>query len=176
MTRHREELDDTIDRVAAAITYVPADPTLAGRIAERIGHGSDVFAWRGLLAGAVGVAAVAIVVALITNARQQSIEAPLVTTAPAERAPVVAKAPTLVAPTESGVDAAQPPQRVRATPSPDAAIARVTPQIPALSSPAPLDVADLATDALTIAPVELAPLDLASLAVDELADRDDPKE
>jgi hypothetical protein len=180
MTRHREELDDTIDRVAAAITFVPADPALARRIAARIDHTSDVLAWRGLLAGAVDVAAVAIVVALVTSARQASIETPLVTTAPAERAPVLANAapavtPT-VAPTESHAEVVRPQQAVRPEPRRIAEAAVDAPQIPALPLPALLDMTDLPTDALTIAPVDLTPLDLANLTVAELDDRNEPKE
>jgi hypothetical protein len=176
MRRQREELDDTIDRVAAGITYVPADPALAARIAERIGSTPDGFTWHVFVAGAVGVATVAIGVALLMNTRQDSIETPLATmTTPAERAPALAKAPPAVTVTASGVGV-DPVKPQHAAPRRVTEVAGVAPQIPALALPPLLDVAALPTDTLTIAAVELAPLDVPDLAIAELDGRSEPKE
>jgi hypothetical protein len=175
MMRRREELDETIDRVAAAITFVPADPALAGRVADRIRSAQNAFEWRLLLAGAAGVAAVVIGIAVMTNDRRQPIEPPLVMKpSPSELAPVAEARPP--APPEPRVD---PAPLGRTTPSAPTRLAEAAPSVPqiaALDAPALLDVPDLPTSALTIAPAEIAPLDLASLAIADLGDHNDPKE
>jgi hypothetical protein len=178
MTGQREEIDDTIDRVAAAITFVPADPAFAARIAERLGSEPALagLAWPRL---AAGIAVVALVVAAIAVSREKPAERLVGTVPPA----TVDASPPGVEPAQADPPVAPSNVNTRARPALRGAPASRAaddvsgvPQIAALNLPEPLDVADLPTDSLTIAPVELAPLELASLAVAELDTRDDFKE
>lgn len=177
MTRHHEELDEVIDRIAAAVTFVPADPALAARVAEgaRV-KTATVFRWPG---PAAAVAAIVLVVIASSLWRQKSAEQmaeQVIATTPigVEAFPVIEPAPTAAA-NPSRVRASTPVRGVLRSAEGDRPEPGV-PQIEALSSPAPLSVRELPTDSLTIAPVDLAPLDLASLALAEIDSRDDPKE
>jgi hypothetical protein len=175
MTRHRESIDETIDRVAAALTMVPADSALAARIAERIDtHGSTAFAWPRLALGAAAIAVVAIVAAAVFS--DQGDVAPREDVRVTEMAPPAEEprttAPTVAAPVGQVTQAARArrPRSVEHAPLP------AIPQIDALPSPALLAVDTLPTNTLTIAPVDLEPLNLANLAVSEIDARDEPKE
>jgi hypothetical protein len=169
MTRHHQEsLDETIDRVAAHLTMVPADPALAVRIADRL-ETKAVVAWpRFALAGAV-VAAVAILAVIVSNVRRE--EAP-----PAgEATPSVTRTTLAVADTASAA-AGEPFVRRRRAPAPTHEPLPEMPQIDALASPVLLAIDTLPTDMLTIDPADLAPLGMADLSVAEIDGRDSPKE
>jgi hypothetical protein len=172
MTRHQESIDETIDRVAAALTMVPPDSALAARIAERIDtHGSIAFAWPRLALGAAAIAVVAIVAAAVFS--DQGEVAPREDVRVTETAPP-AEEPRTTAPTVAPplgqvtrTARAQRPRSVERAPLPE------IPQIDALPSPALLAVDTLPTNTLTIAPVDLEPLNLANLAVSEIDARDE---
>jgi len=178
MTPQREALDDTIDRVAAELTAVAADPTLAGRITARLeSPPRSTFGWR-LAIGAVATGAAVMVAAFVLNTPPS----------PATNDEPVAQALSLPAPSpETGVS-------VTATRTPDSPMrdrGRLAPvvrrasardplpefrQIDALSSPAMLAVEDLSTDSLTVAPVDITPLYVADLIVGDVSGRQEPKE
>lgn len=172
----REELDEAIDRVAAAMTFAPVDPARAAQVANGIRPlARSTVPWLG---AATAVAAIALAVAAITMWRIH----------PAEQvAATVSRGPEWPAPK---VDRPRPEQPVKRqagatrTPreAPRAERARlqvqsaIVPQIAALPLPDVLEVDELPTPSLTIAPVDLAPLDVANLEVTELASGDDDRE
>ena len=171
MTHHlRETVDETIDRVAAGLTMVPADPAAARRIAAQVNE--DVrFAWpRFVVATAVVGAVVVLAVVLRKNER----EAPPIFVA---RSDVSAPASELPRPTVA-------PQSIttdvrRMTRKRAAVVEETLPEIPqidALPSPPPIGVDDLSTSTLTIEPVSVAPLDLANLVVADVGARDNREE
>jgi hypothetical protein len=175
MTRHRESIDETIDRVAAALTMVPADSALAARIAERIDtHGSTAFAWPRLALGAAAIAVVAIVAAAVFS--DQGDVAPREDVRVTEMAPSAEEprttAPTVAAPVGQVTQAA----RARRPRSIERPSLLQIPQIDALPWPAVLTVETLSTGTLTIAPVDLAPLDVTRLAVVDIEAPNEPKE
>jgi hypothetical protein len=176
MTRRHEELDEVIDRVAASMTFAPADSTFVARVTDGLrGDTRGAFPW---LRVAAVAAAVAIVVAAITVSRDEPDER-VVRTAPSrsERMTPAVEAPQVTQATDSHDSAPPSPRQVQRAPR-----ARVqseagdVPQIAALPSPDLLAVEELRTHLLTIVPVDLAPLDLGNLAVAEIDVRDDPKE
>ena len=175
MTRHRESIDETIDRVAAALTVVPADSALAARIAERIDtHGSTAAARPRLALGAAAITVAAIIAAAVFSdhgevAPREDVR--VTETAPAAREPRTT-APTVAAPVGQATQTA----RAQTPRSVERALLPEIPQIDALPSPAVLAVDTLPTNTLTIAPVDLEPLNLADLAVGEIDARDEPKE
>jgi hypothetical protein len=179
MTRHREAIDDTIDRVAAELTLVAADPELPGRITAHLERQPRMtFGWR-LAIGAAATAAAAMLAAFVLNAppspaidHARTADALPVSAPSREIAPAAVAAPAPIVPTRDRV------ARVASVPRGASAIEPLPEfrQIDALPSPAMLAVDDLNTDLLTVAPVDVAPLDLANLVVGEVAARDEPKE
>ncbi len=179
MTPQGEHLDETIDRVAAALTMVPADPALAERIAQRLQTESaaPALAWGQLAFGAVALtAAVLIAIALDRDPEITSL------------APIrVAQQPApLVTPVEPKARAPQPriASQIAATPRQARRIAGThqafiangdAPKLDTLSAPKLLEVDSLTNDPLTISPVDVAPLDLATLTISDVG-RDTPKE
>lgn len=171
-----ESLDETIDRVAAHLTMVPADPALAARIADRL-ETKKALGWpRFALAGAavIGMAILAVVVSntvrdvpAVDVARATS-SAPAPRVEPQFAAPATAESTTVIA--------AQRVVRQRRAPLPTHDPLPELPQIDALSTPVLLAVDTLPTDTLTIEPVDLAPLGMADLSVAEIDGRDSPKE
>lgn len=175
MTRHREEIDDIIDRVAAAITFVPADPAFAARIIDRLDDGKAAgVAWP---RWAAATALLAIVIAgAIAISRDDAPQEVLVSAPPVER-PASRVVPQPAPPAVTARGDADAPRQARRVPLPPRSSEVIgVPQIAALPSPEALDLSNLSTDLLTIAPVDVAPLDLANLAVAELVGRDDFKE
>jgi hypothetical protein len=179
MNHHHESLDEAIDRVAAQLTMVPADPSLAGRIAERLDTHSS-FGWPRLALASAAVVATGIAIVLFNDGREMpASDAARVATA--VNAPGVSAAlrevPSNNVP--SAVAAvAQTTARMRAR---RAAAAAEEPlpemrQLDSLASPVTIDVAMLPTDTLSIAPVDFAFLDVADLAVRDIDERDSPKE
>jgi hypothetical protein len=177
MTRHQESIDETIDRVAARLTMVAADPALAGRIAEQLDR-EQSFAWSRLVMASAAVAALVVAIVLFKNTREVAIPdiARTVAPAPSSERP---------APRDQAPRASDPPALARATlttqrvrPAAEAAPDPLPemPEIELLRSPVTLAVDTLSTDTLTVAPVDLAPLDVANLAVSEIGERESPKE
>jgi hypothetical protein len=174
MTRQREELDDLIDRVATAMTFVPANPASARAIADRINaRPQHSLAWSRL---AAGVATILLVVAAFDMFRDGPAERIPTRVPTGEQADNVVERPPVAEPLVSPVVAAPARLGRRAAPAVPAAGAGGVPQIEALSSPALIEVAELPTGSLTIAPVDLAPLELADLAVPEIGLSPDAKE
>jgi hypothetical protein len=171
-----ESIDETIDRVAAHLTMVPADPTLARRIAEQLDRQAS-FNWPRLAMASAAVAVVVTAAVLFHNQRAVPREdvARVVTPAP-ERA-----ASTDDAPAHSGpltVASAATPNRA-AAPRASMAIEEPLPEMPqidSLASPVTIDVAMLPTDTLTIDPVDVAPLGMADLTVRDIDERSSSKE
>jgi hypothetical protein len=182
MTRHREAIDDTIDRVAAGLTLVAADPELPRRITARVERQPRVpFAWR-LAIGAAATAAAAMLAAFVINPpsspsidRARIADALSVSVQSRDIAPTAVVAPVPIVPTGDRVTRVAP---VRSVPRGASAIEPLPEfrQIDALPSPALLAVDDLNTGLLTLAPVDVAPLDLVNLVVGEVSARDEPKE
>jgi hypothetical protein len=177
MTPHRETIDDTIDRVAAELTLVAADPALPERITARLERQPRVtFGWR-LAIGAAATAAAAMLAALVINA-PPSPAIDHARTADASSVPSRAIAPAAVALRAPSVSTRDRVARVAPMPRTASAIEPLPEfrQIDALPSPAMLAVDDLNTDLLSVTPVDVAPLDLADLVVGDVSARDEPKE
>jgi hypothetical protein len=176
MTHHQEEsLDETIDRVAAHLTMVPADPALASRIADRLE--TKALGWPRFALAAAAVIGMAILAVVVSNtvrhvpavdvARATS-SAPAPRVEPQFAVPATAESTTVIA--------SQRVVRQRRAPLPTHDPLPELPQIDALSTPVLLAVDTLPTDTLTIEPVDLAPLGMADLSVAEIDGRDSPKE
>ena len=179
MTPHREGIDDTIDRVAAELTLVAADPALPARLAAHLERQPRVtFGWR-LAIGAAATAAAAMLAAFVINAppppaidRARTADALPVSVPSREIAPAAVAARASLVPTRDRVGRAAPMPRGASAIEPLPEFR----QIDALPSPAILAVDELNTDLLTVAPVDVAPLDLANLVVGDVSARDEPKE
>jgi hypothetical protein len=175
MTHHNESVDETIDRVAAQLTMVPADAALAARVAGQRGvETANPFRWQRLAFGAAAVTAVAIVALLVPREPRNHTPADI---ARAPSAVVRTEAPRAAVAAEAAPAAVTPllsvnRRRRSASPPPLPEM----PQIEALSSPVLLTVETLTKDTLTVTPVDLAPLDLSGLTVAPIDERDQPKE
>ena len=170
-----ESLDETIDRVAAHLTMVPADPALAGRIAEQLDRDAP-FGWPRLVMASAAVAALIVAFVFFNDARD---------VAPIDIAHTAVPAPAsdAAAPRDGAPSGSEPDSIERAAitlrRAPAAEALEPLPemrQLESLQSPGTLAVDTLATDELTIAPVDLAPLDMADLAVREIGNGDSSKE
>jgi hypothetical protein len=174
MNRRDEELDDLIDRVAEAATFVPPDAALAALVADRIRTARSPFLrWPHILAA---VSAAAVVIAALTLPRDERIESVNVVVRPAEEriAPLrwrVSPDPARFASADTETGTSAIVERVAAP-----HLLLGVPQIPALSSPLPLEVEELETDVLAIAPADVTPLNLPALAVAELGSEGNQKE
>jgi hypothetical protein len=181
MTAPHERLDETIDRVAAALTMVPADPALAERIAHRLQteRAAHPLAWRQLAAAAVALTAITLIAIALDRNRNPEITAHAPTLIGQQRAPVVmptAPRQSSAAERRGAQTAPVTRQDRRPTPNPQAVIADSgAPMLDALPAPMLLAVDSLTHDPLTIAPVTVAPLDLETLTISEVG-RDSPKE
>jgi hypothetical protein len=180
-----EQLDDTIDRVAAGMTFVAHDSTFASRVADRIDEGASSW-W--MPSRALVAAAAAVIVIVLARAAVDRFTPPA--PAPVQVAVTPAAPPIAAAPAQPGRDldvkSAVPLQARTVLPPPAEqrprliTHERVVPQIPALEGPGLLSV-DRSNPSsnlipLTITPVELAPLDLANLALTESGVPENPKE
>lgn len=173
-----ESCDETIDRVAAHLTMVPADPTLARRIAEQLNRDAS-FNWPRVATASAAVAVIVTAAVVFYNKPEAPRE---------DVAGVVSPAPALDAPTPSSDMTSQSALSSVARASMAAGGGARTapmaaeeplpdmPQIDSLASPVTIDVAMLPTDTLTISPVDVAPLDVADLAVCDIGERDSSKE
>lgn len=174
---HPESLDETIDRVAAHLTMVPADPGLASRIAARLDRHAP-FAWTRLAVASAAVAAVVAAFVFLNNARQVPATdvAHRVTAAPAADGAVVGQEVAAVSTSlPEAIAAAGGTHDRNALAAAEEPLPEM-PQLEALASPVTIDVALLATDTLTIDAVDLAPLELSDLAMHDIDESDSPKE
>jgi hypothetical protein len=180
--RRGETVDETIDRIAAAMTAVPSDPGFAVRLDARLDAEPSRTALglgtaRGKALHAIAAAAAAIVVAVITRGVLLEHPAPLPgrpdMLVAAVDWPDVPLSTELVAPVAPASSSRT--TRPRRRPDPDR-FEPTVPQIAALAAPEALNVDDLSFTSLTIAPVELGHLDLANLEVRQLEAAGDPKE
>ena len=158
MTENRHEtLDETIDRVAAAMTAVPADPSFSERVFD---HRDTRAASRVMWAVAVGAAVIVAVVLsrpLQPGGDDVNQPAPLLSLPIASAAPLLA--PAAANPAGRAVDTATNVQSTEeAEPFPVVAA---------------LQVEDLpVAEDLNLAPLSIAPVDLGLL---ELSPLDEPK-
>lgn len=164
----RETMDEAIDRVAAAMTAVPADPGFAARVDARLATRASV-AWRWV---ALPGAAAAVVVAAIAFVLPGNDEAARSRPQPARAALPSAAMPVRVIPPP--VAALMRPAAVRrdgVRPQRDLAAEEdevfVT-RIAALPAPDPLSVDALSLESLSIAPVDVANLDLPVIGVGDI--------
>ena len=171
----RERLDETIDRVAAMLTAVPADPGFTERLAPRLvdrGHGSRT----GWLMTAAAAAAAIVIAIVFSNGRDERASAP--------QEAMVTGSPTAPALVERGtaataqVPTVEPPSAPR-----DQAVARSEdleeprpPSIAALPAPDGIGVDTLHLEALAVMPVDVGEIDLASLEVRQIGGFEESKE
>ena len=176
---HPETLDETIDRVAARLTMVPADAALAGRIAAQLEKDSPLV-WPRLVFATAAVAALVVLAVVVTEESRETSSVAVARVdeaAPSVAAPVVAPRSNAhaVAVPKPAPTRERTPRTARVQEAPAAPLAEI-PQIDALPSIAALTVDALQTDSLTITAVDLAPLDMANLTVRDVDSRESPKE
>ena len=175
MTPQREDMDDAIDRIAAATTFVPADPALAREIALGIRAGTrSVVVWPQLAAATV---VAALIVAVFAIPREKPVQRTIAPTPRVEQTvPVVEATPAATAAPAVVQRPVSMPRDVRKARNDSAEVSSGIPQIEALHLPPPLAVRELPFDSLTIAPVDLAPIELRDLPLAVIDNRDSPKE
>jgi hypothetical protein len=177
--RAHETLDDTIDRVAAAMTLVPPDGLVAAHVTARLGRRPALLMSPVMVAtGAVAVVVLAIV--LKPAFTRQTPAARDVAQRVDKTVAVPMPAPILPAASNQP----QPTEPIAASTAPTAAApaaqaverGRELPAIAALTGPADLAMADLEVRPLTVAPVDVEALDVVGLIVPELSGSSEPKE
>jgi hypothetical protein len=168
----RETLDETIDRVAAALTVVPADPGFSERLMPRLA--SETRWTPRSLVFATAAAAVVLLAMMMMNRRE---DAPIVQTA---AAPSASPAPAFDMPTsEPAAIAETRPSTTLATSSAENVEAHdheLTAGIAALTPPDSLTVEHLAIPHLAIDAVEVERLEVPTLQIAALAITDENKE
>ena len=167
----RETLDETIDRVAGEMTAVPSDAAFVARLRaefDRPQPRSGV--WTACIAFAVLALAIAPVLFRSRGAVPSAMPAPAVASVPpVESRPAIAA--TMPAP--SGTGRAMPGARV---PARIDRAANGLATIPALPTPADLDLAHLELEPLDIAPADVSSLELPDISIAGLGSTGDPKE
>jgi hypothetical protein len=176
MNLRRETLDETIDRVAASLTAVPADPAFAARLRARWADREQRGTWR--VAGAcAAVALLAMAIAL-----------PWVPRPPAPRlSSATPRPPGRIASPEStkvAVDAPETPPLGAAKPSSTIVIAEARADdrpsieiVAALAHPESLRLSDIAPEDISLTAVQLEPLlEIASLDVPQIGAAAEPEE
>ena len=167
-----ETLDEMIDRVAAAITAVPADPGFSARLAPRLAAPArSAPAW---MIAAAAMTAIVLGVLLATPERStpRLVEQAVITPEPPPLARSVPAASTTAA-AAVGNDA---PARTAAAPEPVLAPGAPAPAIAALGPVDTLHIEHLRLHELHIAPVDVAHLEIETLDVPEIGTTDEPKE
>jgi len=159
----RETLDETVDRVAAALTVVPADPSFSQRLRPRLG-GSAHLVW---MAVAASTAVVAIAIATTLRVREPALvplHRPIAAVAgtPPPIAPADVASPG-VAPTGQVAVAARPRVAVRVAHA-EHSSDESTAAMPALTAPD-----ELAVDRLILPPLVIEPVALDSIGMDTIA-------
>ena len=170
-----ETLDEAIDRVAASMTAVPANPLLADRIVRELNDRRGSI-WT-LIPAAAAITALVAAVAWSVFDRSSAVPSTASTTAEVA-APAIAPTPSVVSVDQQTANNVAPP-RIRVRRAPQAVfLDEESPvrQIDALSEVSSIAIDELPNDLLTIAPVQVAPLDLASLEVNEMKGDDPPRE
>jgi hypothetical protein len=167
----QETLDETIDRIAAAMTVVPADPGFSERLAPRLASGTR---WtpRSLVL-ATAAAAVVLLVVTVTSRRESP---PIDQTA---AAPVASPAAASDIPSSEHVAIAKArPSMTEATSSAAHVEAHdeATAGIAALAPPDSLTVENLAIPHLAIDAVEVERLEVPTLEIAALPITDEDKE
>jgi hypothetical protein len=167
-----ETLDEAIDRVAAAMTAVPADPGFGARLVPRLdAPARGVSTW---MVAAAAAAAIILSVWLVRPERS-AVRPPQQASANQPAAPAVGPAPGVRA-AEAPTATARPPMLATAAPAEPVAPIERTPVIAALGPVETLTVDDLTLHELMIAPVDVAHLDIETLDVPEIGTTDEPKE
>lgn len=170
----RETIDESIDRVAAAMTAVPADPGFAARVDARLAtpHASVAWPWIWQWIAAPAAAAAVLAAAIVFGPagrdedeaalRPQGAQALLPATAgPVQAVPLQASAHMQ---STGGASArARPGEHVE-----DEADDPFATRIAALSAPAALSIDALSLESLSIAPVDVADLDLPEIEVGDM--------
>jgi hypothetical protein len=167
----RETLDETIDRVAATLTFVPADASFSQRLRPKLGAASGV-SWFAVAAATTAVAVAVVVAFTVRDQRQVPRDARL-------RAPLPAAAPEReVTPEPSTAMTTMPPNAAVMTIADVARDRDETPReasIPALAAPDDLAINHLTLVPLAIDPVELERIDVDAIELTEIGVAD-PKE
>jgi len=167
-----ETLDESLDRVATAMTAVPVDATFVTRLQQRLDHPRRF----SLGVHTIGVAAAAAAIVLAAFVVQDSGRAPIRQTqshSATSRIEPVAPAVVNSPPPGVGVPAPSPVAMRYATSDP----ANLSPPaIPALATPADLALGHLQVEPLIVAPVDMATLEIAELSIADLGATDEPKE
>jgi hypothetical protein len=171
-----QDLDDTIDRVASALTAVTADDTLAARVVSQLDQRRlrfSLLVWAVPTAAAVAILAVTAGMLMRSQVEDASDSSLIVGVLPARELTVrsVLAAPSVA--TDHGATVAHRPGA--ASFDLIGADEPTIPQITALNEPRGLVVGELPADALVIAPVDIELLALPDLRVDAIAE-DNPKE
>jgi hypothetical protein len=181
MTGQRERLDETIDRVAAELTMVPADLKLAERICQQLkcDDARHPFAWRRAVAGVCVVSAALLLTFVLTDrrptnvdSRSHAVTSPILSATRVQFVPFsnsVRDRRVARHPAESETEGYETQSRVPSLAPP------AMPKFDVLTSPA-LAVDTLISNPLTIAPVTVVPLDVATLTVGDVGERESPKE
>lgn len=171
-TRPVETVDEAIDRVAAAMTAVPADPMFADRLVHHINDRRG-WVWT-LIPAAAAIGAIALAIAWTVSPRPTPPASPVAAApqiapdvTPAPGAPVIQEAANTRAPRSRVRPLSQTPPVHDESP---------VPQIAALQDVSGIAFEDLSNDLLTIAPMQVAPLDLASLEIVDMKGDDPPRE
>lgn len=174
----RETLDETLDRVANAITAVPPDPTFAERLRPALaGPAGPPVGWRASLVVAC-VLLLAVTAGLVrhrdSGIRRAAVEKPY----------AVAQPEALQAERATSAEVVRAADRdERSTASARASAVRVETgggigesAIPALSPPPNIAFAHLQLDPLVVDPVDLARIELTDISVTTLGVSEEPKE
>jgi hypothetical protein len=172
----RETLDETIDRVAATLTAVPADPGFGDRLAARLEPAPRGWRTTWLV---VSAAAAVVLLALIVGARREG-PSPLPQVAAVHDVPAQKPPPELSHAAASVADSgtAGAFAETQRLPQLDAVEAPAAPPsaIAALPAPHTIAVETLALQALDVAPVDIGQIDVASLEIREIDVNEEPKE
>lgn len=176
-----ETLDERIDRVAAALTAVPADPGFGERLAPRLaGQGRE---WGNRWLFAAAAAAVVVLALVVNDRRDQGGTAPPSASQSGPQSEI-ASSPTF-APgpvTAAHAIAAEEPMVEQAAstaaPAPEFIGSDVErpPAIAALATPDGIGVDTLQLEALHVTPVDVERIDIASLEIREIGALEEPKE
>ena len=172
MTRHREELDDLVDRVASAMTFAPPDPARARQLLDRLGHTQRLqFAPRPLVFAAAALTVLIAVLTFTARDPEERLVSPLKATADPAAPPAAASSTLTVPDPPPDAEPSRVVRRARATARAEALAPM--PQIAALEVPSRLELAELPSESLSIAPVDVVPLELTMLDVTGVAGRDE---
>ena len=169
-----ETLDERIDRVAASLTAVPADPGFGERLAPRLAGLDREWSHRWLFTAAA--AAAVVVLALVVSDRGDQrglapqsavLTSPTIAPGQVNAAPAIAAEQPVV---EQAVSAVAPaPEYI------DSEVER-PPAIAALAAPDGIGVDTLQLEALHVTPVDIGQIEVASLEIREIGALEEPKE